>query len=119
MLLPTYSQQMTKFALIKCELLQRNSQSLNYKEDVNELIGKIRCLHDLWEDLRERLVEKFGISYFQIQSQDNDDMYEFGENLELGIIWLNAKKFMQSTIRGLNSMAKKRMRQLREKITEQ
>ena len=46
-------------------------------------------------------------------------MYEFGENLELGIIWLNAKKFMQSTIRGLNSMAKKRMRQLREKISEQ
>ena len=113
--------QMTKLALMESEALSLHTTNPNYNKAVQELVGKVTCLHDLWEDLRERLIEKFGPTYFYLLTQESSASYDFGENQELGNIWLNAKKFMRSTIRGIteiNTIAKKRMLQLKEQIHE-
>ena len=100
----------------KCDDFEKDSSNPNYFITLNELRGRVMCIHNLWRNLRERLAYEYGQQYFELPRETDNVTYEFGASASLWNIWLNSKGHIQATVSGFNKVSKLVKRRNRQPV---
>ena len=91
----------TQDCLRKCEEIENFKPIHNSQVEIETLKNEVKDIGIKWQNLRTRLIQKYGLTCFCLTSVEDAVKFDFGITSEIWEFWLTAKKIMQSTLRGI------------------